>query len=182
MPRGRHRFKVAVNAGVVKAEWEWIGFRSGTTFGNLDTTIVHEMIPVIADNTVGIQSFTVHRVVGAITVRHQSGIITNNGLGFQLGVESAGSDQTSDDPLTPITTDIDAFAHKGVMWWWTGQPQWTVPIAETDIGGYQIPIDIKVKRIVNKRQRLVLVATAATTGRMTVLVNLRALIRESAGS
>lgn len=179
--RKPRRFKGSIRTGT-EFNWEWIGFASAGTFGNLDTTIVHELIPPIADDTVGIQSFTVHRIVGNVTIRHQSGVLTNNALGIMVGVEGAGADQTSDNPLLPITQDLDALAHRGMMFWWAGQPEWKVDVAQSDLGGYIVPIDIRVKRIVRKRERLVLTMQAATTARLTALVNVRALIRESAGS
>ncbi len=180
--RGRHRVKVAINAGIVRAEWEWIGFRSGATFGNLDTNIGHELIPPIADDTVGIQSFTVHRIVGNIQIRQQAGVTTVSGFGIMIGVEDVGSDQTSDDPLVPLSTDVDHMAHKGIMWQWAGVPKYDVVMTEADDQPMIIPIDIKVKRVVNKRQRLIVQMTAASTGRIRTIVNVRALIRESAGT
>ncbi len=182
MARGRHRFKVGVRAPFVKAEYEWIGFRSGTVQGNLDTTIIHEIIPPIADNTVGIQSFTVYRTVGSIFIMHQGGIVTGDGLGLVLGVEDVGADQTSDNPFLPLTTDVDAMHHKGIMWWWTGVPTYGTSMADSDETGFEIPIDVKVKRIVDKRQRFVLTATATATARLRALVNIRCLIRETRGS
>ncbi len=183
MGKGRHRVRVRVAfPPFVQAEWEWIGFRSAGTFGNLDTAIVHEVIPVIADNTVGIQAFTVHRLVGSIQVRQQAGVVTTSTLGIMIGVEDAGADQTSDNPLLPLTTDIDHLAHKGIMWSWTGIPSYGVELTAADDQPMTIPIDIKVKRIVSKRERLVISLEASSTGRIRVACNVRALIKEAAGS
>ncbi len=183
MARGRHRVKIGVRIPpFVRAEWEWIGFASGGTSGNLNTTIIHELIPPIADDTVGIQSFTVHRIVGEIQVRQQSGVVSTSAIGIGIGVEGVGSDQTSDDPLVPLTQDVDHLAHKGYMFKWSGFPAYGVAIAEADGIPWSMPIDIKVKRIVEKRQRLVITLTAETTARLRAIVNVRALIRESAGS
>lgn len=182
MARGRHRVKIAVRAPFVRAEWEWIGFASAGTAGNLDTTIVHELIPPIADDVIGIQSFTVHRIVGNIQIRQQSGIVSTSAVGIGIGVEGVGSDQTSDDPLAPTTQDVDHLAHKGYMYKWTGFPSYPVVIAEADGIPWSHDIDIKVKRIISKRERLVITLTATTTARLRAIVNVRALIRESAGS
>ncbi len=182
MPRGRHRVKATVRVPFVKLEWEWVGTRSGPGLANLNTTVVYEIIPVIADDTVGIQSFTVYRVVGLITVMSQAGIVNANALGMVLGVEDAGTDQTSDNTLPTTSTDVDAFHHKGIMWWWTGFPVFPSGMTDSDESGMHVPIDIKVKRIIHKRQRLVLTAECATTARLRIGVNLRCLIRETAGS
>ena len=182
MARPRHRVKLQVRVPFVKAEYEWVGTRAGATLANLNTTVVHEIIPVIADDTVGIQSFTVYRVVGQISVLAQAGIVNANALGLVLGVEDAGSDQMSDNSLPTTSTDVDAFHHKGIMWWWTGFPTFSGPMTDADENAWILPIDIKVKRIIHKRQRLVLTAEAATTARLRLTVNVRALIRESAGS
>ncbi len=182
MARGRHRVKIAVRVPFVKAEWEWIGFASGGAFGNLDTVTIHEIIPPIADNTVGIQSFTVHRIVGNIHIRQQSGVVTASALGIAIGVEGAGEDQTSDDPLDGLTTDVDHLAHKGTMFRWQGAPMYTTAIADADLVPWALPIDLKVKRIVDKRARLVITIQANNTARLQAAVNVRALIREAAGS
>ena len=68
------------------------------------------------------------------------------------------------------------------MWSWTGVPTYGAALVESDNQPFILNIDIKVKRIVDKRQRLVLTTTAGTTARLRSLVNIRALIRESAGS
>jgi hypothetical protein len=182
MPRGRHRVKIAVRAPFVKAEWEWIGFYSGGTYGNLDTSVVHEIIPPIADNTVGIQSFTCHRIVGAVQIAHQANELAGNSLGITFGVEDAGADQTSDNPLPTTSTDVDAAHHTGIMFRWVGFPPFQNVLADTDENPWELPIDIKVKRIIHKRQRLVCVITASTTAKLRALVNVRCLVRESAGS
>ncbi len=156
-----------------------MGFRGGGTYANLNTAIVFEILPPIADDTVGIQSFTCHRIVGSIFLMHQSGIVSNDTAGVVVGVESVGADQTSDDPFLPTTTDTDALAHKGVMWWWTGQMTFGGPIADSDVTPYELKVDITVKRKVDKRQRLVISCAANTTGRLRILPNVRALIRET---
>jgi len=180
--RGKHRFKVRIGGAHTHAEWEWIGFWSGGVSGNLDVAVVHEIIPVIADNTVGIQAFTVHRIVGNIQVRQQSGVTTASAMGIAIGVEDAGADQTSDNPLLPLSTDVDHMAHKGYMFKWVGFPAFQESLANSDDVPWNLPIDITVKRIVSKRQRLVIVIEAASTARLRALVNVRALVRESAGS
>ncbi len=183
MPRGgsRRRFRIGYNKGPI-IEWEWIGFRSAGAYGNLNVAVVHELIPPIADNTVGIQAFTVHRIVGTIHLLHQNSIVSNDTAGIMIGVEDAGADQTFDNPLLPITTDIDHLAHKGIMWSWIGQLTAGVAAADSDVVPLELPIDLTVKRIVSKRQRLVISIEAATTGRLRAICNVRALIRESAGS
>ncbi len=182
MARGRHRFKVQLGAGPAKLEWEWIGFHSGAVPGSLDTSIVHEIVPVIADTTVGIQSFTCHRIVGQIQIRQQSGVTTASAVGITIGVEDAGLDQTSDNPFVPLSTDVDHAAHKGQMFRWVGFPVYQTALGDADDVPWNLPIDIKVKRIIDKRQRLVATLTAASTARLRATVNLRTLIRESAGT
>ncbi len=182
MARGRHRVKIAVRAPFVRAEWEWIGFRSGASFGALNTTNIHELIPPIADNTVGIQAFTVHRIVGTVQIRQQTGVFSASAFGVMVGVEDAGLDQVSDNPLVPLSTDIDHMAHKGIMFAWVGWSEYPGPLTTADITGFSIPLDIKVKRIIAKRERLVIVVAAEVTARLAAIVNVRALIKESAGS
>lgn len=174
---GRKSKRVYVKAGPFEAGFEWVGFRDAGTFANLDTTVGFEILPPVPDSTVGSSQFTVYRIVGQLAVMHQTGIVSSDRMGIVLVAAEVGDDQTVDEPVDPISTDIDEFADKTIMWWWSGSPTWGVPIADSDVTPWHIPIDIKVRRIIKKRTRLVFNATAATTARLRMTCNVRVLIR-----
>ena len=162
--------------------WEWIGFRDAGAAANLDTSTAFELLPPAADTGVGEGAFTVHRVVGELGVRHQSGIVSHDPVGIVLTADDVGDDQTVGEPVDPQSTDVDEMASKKIMWWWNGSGMAGAPVADTDIVDYRIPLDIRVKRILDKRTRLVITAQATTTGRMRVSCNVRTLIRRSMGA
>ncbi len=174
---GRHyRRKVTARFGPASLSYEWVGFRDAGLQANLDTATAFELLPPVSDTTVGSSQFTVHRVVGQIAIMKQAGIVSGDNMGIVLQNAEVGDDQTADEDVDPLSTDIDEFANKGIMWWWSGRPPFPGPVADADLSPWIIPIDIKVKRIVRKRNRLVFSAAAATAGRLRMTVNVRVLI------
>lgn len=174
---GRKSKRIYVKAGPVEVGFEWVGFRDGGTFANLNTQVGFELLPPVADTTVGSSQFTVYRVVGQLALMHQTGIVSSDRMGIVLVASEVGDDQTVDEPVNPLSTDIDEFADRTIMWWWTGSPEFKTSAADSDVVPWVIPIDIKVRRLIKKRTRLEFQAAAATTGRLRMTVNVRALIR-----
>ena len=156
---------------------EWIGFRDGGVSTNLDTTANFVIVPAASADSIVVPDVTVLRVVGQITISNQGAVTTNAAVGFMMGVRSVGKDQTIDEAYTPLGTDTDELDN-GVMWQWVcATPGAAVANADLDVISLIIPVDITVKRKIEKRDLLVLTATASTTGRKEVSVNLRCLIK-----
>lgn len=175
---GRRRRKVAVRYGKAGASYEWLGFRDGGADANLDTSTSFELIAPAGASAVLLPDFTVIRVVGQIGLRYQSTVTTSTRCGAMLQHVNVGGDQTIDNQISPLSTDVDDFDHKGIMWWQT----WTTPTSEAQAADQDqvpryIPIDIKVKRIIDKRDSLVLRIDASTTGRLRASVNVRVLVK-----
>ena len=161
-----------------RISFEWVGFRSGGTQGNLDTSITHEIVPPAGAAAVIQPDITLYRVVGMISLTAQAAGATTTGIGMQLRVASVGGDQVIDETLNPLTTDVDLFDDKGIIWWQSyGRLGANVAAADLDIVGVHIPIDVKVKRKMDKRDTLVLRIDASTTGISRVSVETRCLIR-----
>ncbi len=173
----KYQRRIYAKYGKAEIGFEWVGFRDAGTPANLDTTTNFEILPPVADTTVGSSQFTVYRIVGELAILHQAGVVTRDRLGIVLVAAEVGDDQTADEAVNPISTDVDEFADKTIMWWWSGNPSFPTGAADSDIIPFIIPVDIKVRRIIKKRTRLVFNATAGSTARLAMTCNVRALIR-----
>lgn len=162
----------------VRKSLEWIGFRSGGTPGNLNTSISHELLGPAAQTAIVIVDATVLRVVGMLGFTAQSGVTSGTAVGAMLFKANVGSDDTIDADVPPLSTDVDDFDNPNIMWWQTWQSV-LAPSAAADFDevAFHVPLDITVKRKLSKRDTLVLRVDALTTGRTRVTVNLRTLIR-----
>ncbi len=174
--RGGRR-KVTIRVGPVSGSYEWIGFRDGGVTSNLNTNVAFELIPPNVDDTVGVDVFTALRVVGEIAFSAQSSVITATRVGIVLLASDVGADQTVDELVDPLSTDVDDFANKDIMWWWTGKGVAQTVAADFDQVPLQIPIDIRVKRLIGKRTRLFFNVTANPTAAARVTCNVRCLLR-----
>ena len=173
----RRRFPFRPPRPMPRKNLEWIGFRDGGVSANLDTTANFELVPPASADGVVIADITVLRVVGQICISNQGAVTTNAAVGMMLGVRSVGKDQTIDEVYTPLGTDVDELDN-GVMWQWVAStPGPGVAAGDLDLVSLIIPVDITVKRRVEKRDSLVLTATASTSGRKELSVNLRCLIK-----
>ena len=176
MARRRRKFKIRV--GPVSGSYEWLGFRDGGADANLDTSTAFELIAPAGASAVLLPDFTVLRVVGQLGFRYQSTVTTSTRVGAMLQKVNVGGDQTIDGQINPLSTDVDDFDHEGIMWWQT----WTTPVSEAQAADQDqvpryIPIDIRVKRIINKRDSLVLRIDASTTARVRASCNVRVLVK-----
>lgn len=175
----RRRRKFTARYGKASASYEWLGTRDGGAEANLDVSTAFELMAPAGASAVLLPDFTVVRIVGLLGLRFQSGVTTSTRVGAMVQKVNVGGDQTSDDSIDPLSTDVDDFDHSGIMWWQT----WTCPVAsvaaaEADsAAAFLVPIDIKIKRIINKRDRLILRVDASTTARMRASCNVRVLAR-----
>ena len=174
----RRRRKVAVGYGKARVSYEWIGFSDALVSTNLTTSVTRfELVPPAGASGVIEPDITVQRVVGMLTVRQQDGVTSGTGVAMAVHVVDVGSDQTIDDDYDPLHSDADALDYP-VMWWWpvtrVGGP---VVKAEQDTTSLLVPVDIKVKRKMGKRQSLILTARAGSSNVLALGVNLRSLIR-----
>ncbi len=174
------RRRVYARYGKAEVGYEWVGFRDAGTQANLDTTAAFELFPPFADQSIGTLDMTVLRVVGDLQIMKQAGIVSGDAMGITLVAADVGDDQTVDEAVNPLSTDVDEFHNNTIMWWWSGRPAFPVAMADADLIPWRIPLDIRVKRILRKRTRLVFNCTAATTGRLRVSCNVRVLVRKSA--
>ena len=176
---GRRPYKRRVYAKYGKAEvgYEWCGFRDAGTPANLNTQVGFELLPPVSDTTVGSSQFVIVRIVGTLELLHQAGVVTRDRCGIVLVSSHVGDDQTVDEAIDPLSTDIDEFADKQIMWWWSGNPEFPTAAVDTDIVPWRIPVDIKVRRVIKKRMRLEFQAKASSTGRLAMCCNVRALIK-----
>ncbi len=179
MARGRRRRKVSIKVGPVSGGYEWLGFRDAGIAANLDTNTAFELVPPAAAGDIGTLQMTVLRVVGHIELRKQSGVVSYDPVGLVLLASPVGRDQTVDEVVEPLSTDVDEFSVRDIMWWRNTGGIAACPIADADIVPLIIPVDIKVKRILTKRTRLFLNVTCATTGRMRASCCLRVLVKHS---
>ncbi len=157
---------------------EWLGFRDGGTPANLNTSTSFELIAPAGASAVVVNDATVLRVVGNLTFTAQSAVTAGSAVGVMLFKANVGADQTIDADVPPLTTDVDDFANENIMWWKVWQSVLALSAsADWDEVSFEVPIDIKVKRRIEKRDTLVMRIDAATTGRTRVSANLRCLIR-----
>ena len=177
----RRRLRVRVDAGRgPRVSLEWMGFRDAGAAANLVTSDTRfELVPPAGASAVVIPDLTILRIVGHVTIGQQAGVTTNTGCNFLIHKVNVGGDQTIDDTLTPASTDPDDFDHAGIMYWY-GHPRAGLtngPAADFDQSVRVIPIDIKTKRKLDKRDTLVLSARAAALNTLAMSVNLRVLTR-----
>ncbi len=121
---------------------------------------------------------TVKRVVGALSVRNQSGVTLTSGFAACLQVVSFANDQvTIQDQVSSLSTDTDDFSRKGIKWWqtWGGQFSSAVP-ADYDDATQMIPVDLKMNAKLTRNQGLELRMDAVVTARVRVGVDLRVLV------
>ena len=173
------RRRVTVGYGKARVSFEWMGFRDGGTLASLTTaTTDFEIVPPASAGGIGISDSTVYRIVGQIGISNQAGVVTRTALGMGIVLSPVGEDQTSDLDWSPRSTDIDAQDENGVMWWYVAPragPEG--PAADYDTSSLVLPIDIRVKRRLQKRDRIVLRAVAGSANVLEIAVNLRALVR-----
>ncbi len=157
---------------------EWCGFRDGGTPSNLNTSTLFELVPPAGASAVVVTDFTVLRVVGNLSFQSQSGVTSSAAVGAMLFRANVGADQAIDADVPPLTTDVDDFDNNRIMWWQTwSSVAAAAASADFDEVARVVPIDITVKRKMDKRDTLVMRVDAGTTARVRVSVNLRALIR-----
>lgn len=174
----RRRRKVTVAVGPVRVSYEWLGFMSGGTPANLDTSVQHELIPPSGASSVLDLEFTVLRCVGQLSFNMQSGVVAPVGVGAMIQKVTVGGDQVIDNIVNPLTTDPDDFDDRGIMWWWVAhQVGPHTPIADVDSVSVVVPFDVRTKRKMSKRDTLVLRVDAGTTAVSRVAVQCRTLIR-----
>lgn len=165
----------------VRKDLEWLGFRDGGVLANLTTSdLDFELVPPADADGIGIAAVTVLRVVGTVGIGTQAGILTATRASFGVVVSPVGADQTSDLDWSPGSTDTDALDERGVMFWWSSAKANTphTPAADFDQAmGHLINIDIKTKRKLQKRQRLVIRLVAGSNNVVNASVNLRVLTR-----
>ena len=179
MAARRRRFRFRADAGRgPRISLEWLGFRDAGIPANLDTAVSYELVAPGAAGAIAKDDLTVLRVVGNLSFTAQSGVIAGSTLGAMLFKANVGGDQVIDDDFSALVTDVDKFDHSGIMWWqsWQGLLPQTAT-SEFDEVPVVVPIDIKVKRKLNKRDTLIMRVDAGTTGRSRVSANLRTLIR-----
>ncbi len=176
--RKRLRFRADAGRGP-RISLEWLGFRDGGASAALDTSAIFELIPPAAESAVIETDLTVLRVVGQLCFKNQGTVTTPTTIGAMLFKGNVGGDQTIDDGINPLTTDPDNFDHSGIMWWqtWPSIPYSHGVTGEYDVGSVVMPIDIKVKRKLDKKDTLIMRVDAGTTGRAVCSCNLRTLIR-----
>jgi len=157
---------------------EWVGFRSGGSQGNLNTTVIHEIIGPAAASTIVQTDLTVLRVVGVISIAAQNTVAATTSIGMMLRVANVGGDQVINESVSPLSTDVDDFDNSGIMWWRTiSRAGAGVAAADLDTIAFHIPFDIKVKRKMDKRDTLILELEAGSTAVARASVDLRCLIR-----
>lgn len=147
---------------------------------NLTASVLDfELIPPGAADSIGVDDSTVLRIVGSVSILTQSGVLTSTRAGFGILKTDVGSDQTSNTDWDPIDTDIDSLDNNGVMFWWALAKANGVhgPAADFDQVPVVIPLDIRVKRKMEKRDRLILRARAGAANVSAMSVNLRVLTR-----
>ena len=173
----RRRFPFRPPRPIKRRNLEWTGFVDGGTAANLDTTTSFELIPPAAATAVIQPDLTVLRILGTISLSNQSAVTSNTAVGIHIGVRSVGRDQTIDEAYVPLSTDVDDLDN-GVMWRWsTNSPGAGVAAGDMDLVSLILPVDIKVKRRLDKRDTLVCTIEAATTARKEASVALRCLIK-----
>ncbi len=177
--RMRYKRKVTVAYGKARIYYEWIGFSDAAGGTNLVTTATRfGLVPPAPASGVIEPDITVQRVVGTLAVRNQTGVTTSTALSMAVHVVGVGSDQTIDDDYVPQHSDADALDHP-VLWWWSAQNVTAaVAAADYDTTSLIIPVDIKVKRKLDKRDTLILTAVAGGANISRLSVNLRCLIRQ----
>ncbi len=157
---------------------EWLGFRDGGIPGNLNTSTVFELVPPAGASAAVEHDVTHLRTVGNISFTAQSAVVAGTSLGAILFKGNVGADQAVDADVPPLSTDVDDFDNSGIMWWQTWQSLLPAgPAADFDEAAVVIPIDIRVKRRLSKRDNIQLRIDAGTTARARVSVNVRTLIR-----
>ena len=161
-----------------RVSFEWLGFTDGGASGNLNTQSQFELIPPAGASGVIVPDLTVYRVVGSVTVRAQSGVTSGTSLGIRVSVHNVGGDQTIDNMFSALSSDPDDMDFAGTMYKRViSNALAPVAAADFDTVGVEYPIDIKVKRKMNKRDTLMCVMDAAITARLVAFCNLRVLIR-----
>ncbi len=176
MPRGRR--KVKLRYGKASVSYEWLGFRDAGSESNLDTSTSFELVGPAGASGILHPEYTVMRIIGTIGFRYQATVTTSTRAGAIVQLANVGGDQAIDNGINPLSTDLDDFDHKGIMWWRT----WTNPVAEVVVAEGDeiqrvIPVDIKTKRIITKRDTLIVRIDASTTARLRTSVNLRVLVK-----
>lgn len=178
MARRRGKRRVYGKFGGAEVGYEWLGFRDSGVAGNLNTRTSFELVPSAGASSAIHPDLVVMRIVGDVSVRQQAGVTTSSRLGLLIGVSNVGGDQVIDNPFNPISTDVDDFDHPGIMFWRNWQtPQYGVSMADADNQEMTIPIDVKTKRKLNKRDTLVCVMEAGSTNTLRASCNLRVYIK-----
>ncbi len=177
---GRRRFRFRADAGRgPRISLEWLGFRDAGIDANLDTDVTFELIPPAGAAGVGFLDLTVLRVVGDLSFRNQGAVVASVPVGAMLHVANVGGDQAIDDGINPLSTDLDDFDHRGIMWWrsWTALMA-HAPIADVDTIPTVVPFDIKVKRKLSKRDTFIMRVAAGASSISQVSLNCRVLMRQ----
>ncbi len=163
-----------------RVDLEWLGFRDGGVLANLTTSVLDfELVPPAAADGIGVAAVTVLRVVGTVGIGTQAGVLTATRASFGIVVSPTGEDQTSDLDWSPGSTDVDALDERGVMFWWSAAKANTMPTVAADFDQVirLIDIDIKTKRRMQKRDRLVCRLVAGSNSIVNASINLRVLTR-----
>ena len=172
--------KGEVRGASARISLEWLGFRDSGVLANLTTSVLDfELVPPGEADGIGIPDVTVLRVVGNVGIGTQAGVVTATRASWGIVVSPVGEDQTSDLDWSPGSTDVDALDEGGVMHWWSSARANGVegPAADFDQRMRLIPVDIKVKRRLSKRDRLIIRLVAGSNSIVNASVNLRVLCR-----
>lgn len=156
----------------ITVSYEWSGFLNTTPLSLLTTVTAQELLGDAMQGSVGTPDLTVHRIVGLISVRPNASATSAGMIGLEI--QRVVADSTSAIVVnSPLDTDIDARAND-VMWGWHGRPELNLSITD-DSGTFLIPVDVRIKRRLDKRHGVVLASLADATGRYEIQTALRVL-------
>ncbi len=168
---GRKRF-TGRGKRPAKRSWQWIGFRNITPVALITAGVTRELFPDGMQGAVGIMDTTVKRIVGNILVQPQGAATASSVFGWQIRrvVNDASSGHDFEDPLN---TDIDAQA-LDMLHHYQGAPEWGGPFDATALDfAWNIKVDIKISRRMEKRHAIVLEFGVETAVRLQVTTALR---------
>ncbi len=168
---GRRR-KITVRHGKTSVAWEWSGFVNLTAIAITDTTANIELFPDAMTGAVGTPDILIKRIVGQITIEPVSASTASGMIGLAVYRHQANEASQIVTP-DPLSTDIDARA-LDEMWSWRSVPKYGAPLDATGLNLVDmIPVDIKIKRRLDKRHGIILGFRAITDAQSQLRVNLR---------
>ncbi len=172
MAKRRRRRSIGMRASK-KTTFEWIGFRTVGAISVGLTPVAQVLHADRMDGTIGAHDVLIKRIVGNIVVVPQSAATNSTVIGFHIIRAAHNEDGGLFTVPDPNSTDVDSFALDR-MWGWSGMPNYGAQLTATALDlAFEIPVDIKVMRKLDKRHSLRLVMASTADSLNAVITDLR---------